>query len=194
MRSAVLRAVPIAAMLALLIAHPVAAFELNGGCTLDIVSTDASGAVVDTASGPGVEGGGTQADPFLIDWDGSVSWEGSSNDQVFTNHSWQTYVFHVPTPVRGGDPNEEDETVGAGTAGVAANAPFRLSGLYFVSGNIDGEGGTHCDGSGWFQVIGSPVATFPFWLAVLIALAGAALIASSRPEAGGTVIVQRSVQ
>jgi hypothetical protein len=194
MRSAVIRSVPIGAVLVLLIAHQVAAFEMNGGCTLQIVSTDASGEVVDTVSGPGAEGGGTQSDPFLVDWDGSVSWEGRSNDQVFTNHTWQTYLFHVPTPIRGGDPNEEDETVGTGTAGVAENAPFRLSGLYFVSGNIDGEGGTHCDGSGWFQVTGSPVATIPFWLAVLIALAGAALIASSRPETGGTVIVQRTVQ
>jgi hypothetical protein len=191
MRPALLRAAFIGAIVSLAVAAPVGAIELNGGCTIEVVSTDATGAVVDTASGPGDAGGGTQADPFLIDWDGSVAWEGSSGDQVFNNHTWQTYVFHVPTPVRGGDPNEEDETVGTGSAGVAANAPFRVAGLYYVSGNIDGEGGTHCDGGGWFQLIGNPVATIPFWLAVLVAVAGAALIASSRPHlvptTGGTV-------
>jgi hypothetical protein len=191
MRPALLRAAFIGAMASLALASPVGAVELNGGCTIEIVSTDATGAVVDTASGPGAAGGATQADPFLIDWDGSVAWEGSSGDQVFNDHTWQTYVFHVPTPVRGGDPNEDDETVGTGSAGVAANAPFRVAGLYYVSGNIDGEGGTHCDGSGWFQLTGNPVATLPFWLAVLVAVAGAALIASSRPHVlpttGGTV-------
>ena len=101
---------------------------------------------------------------------------------------WQTYVFLVPTPVRGGDPNDDDDTTGDGTVGVGENAPFRITGLYYVSGTIDGEGGTHCDGSGWFQLTGSPVATLPFWLAVLIAVAGAALIWSSRPHAGGTTV------
>ncbi len=159
----------------------------------DLASTDAAGAEVDTASGPGASGGGTQADPFLIDWDGSVSWEGSSGDQVFSNHAWQTYVFLVPTPVRGGDPNDDDETVGVGSAAVGENAPFRITGLYYVSGHIDGEGGTHCDGSGWFQLTGNPVTTIPFWLAVLIAVAGAALIWSSRPQAVPTTTVEGSV-
>jgi hypothetical protein len=188
MRWAVLRAAAIGAALSLALTFPVGAFEMNGGCTLDIFSTDATGAPVDTASGPGAAGGGTQADPFLIDWDGTVSWEGSSGDQVFNNHTWQTFVFLIPTPVRGGDPNELDDTVGTGTAAVAENAPFRITGLYHVSGSIDGEGGTHCDGSGWFQLTGNPVATLPFWLAVLIAVAGAVLIASSRPHAEAVIV------
>lgn len=191
MRSAVLRAFSIGTVLILLLATPVGAFELNGGCTLEIASTDASGGPLDLASGPGAAGGGTQSDPFLIDWDGEVSWVGGSGDQVFNNHGWQTFVFLVPTPVRGGDPNDDDETVGTGTAGVGENAPFRITGLYYVSGTIDGEGGTHCDGSGWFQLTGNPVTTIPFWVGVLIAVAGAALIWSSRPHAGGTTIQGR---
>src|SRR5687768_16906027 len=90
MRPALLRAAFIGAIVSLAVANPVGAIELNGGCTIEVVSTDATGAVVDTASGPGDAGGGTQADPFLIDWDGSVAWEGSSGDQVFNNHTWQT--------------------------------------------------------------------------------------------------------
>lgn len=175
--------VTLAAILTLLLAQPVAAFELNGGCSLEIASFDASGAPVDAASGPGAAGGGTQADPFLIDWEGTVTWQGHSGDQVFNNHTWQTYVFLVPTPVRGGDPNEENDTTGTGTADVSASAPFRISGLYYVSGHIDGDEGAHCDGSGWFKLTGDAAGTLPFWLAVLIAVAGAALIATSRPDA-----------
>jgi hypothetical protein len=188
MRTLASRALP-AAVMALLLAQPAAAFELNGGCSLEIASLDAAGAPVDVASGPGAAGGGTQDDPFLIDWDGTVSWVGNSGDQVFNNHTWQTYVFLIPTPVRGGDPNDEDDTTGTGTAGVSANAPFRITGLYHVSGHIDGDEGAHCDGSGWFKLTGDAVGTIPFWLAVLIAVAGAALIASSRPHAvaGATV-------
>lgn len=159
-----------------------AAFELNGGCQLDLTSTDASGATVDTASGPS-ETGGTQADPFLVDWDGSVSWDGTSGDQVFNDHTWQTYVFLIPIPVRGGDPNSADNTVAEGSAGVSANAPFQFTGLYYVSGDINGAGGTHCDGNGWFKLTGNPITTIPFWVAVLIAVSGAALVGTARPHA-----------
>jgi hypothetical protein len=184
MRAMALRASPVVLVptLLMLLAGPATGFELNGGCALDIASTDVTGAPVDVATGPGAGGGGTQDDPFLIDWDGTVNWQGSSGDQVFNNHSWQTYVFLVPTPVRGGDPNDEDDVVGTGSADVSANAPFRISGLYYVSGHIDGEGGTHCDGSAWFKLIGDPVSTFPFWLAILLAVAGAVLIATSGPH------------
>jgi hypothetical protein len=182
MRMLVLRAGFIGSLMSVALVAPVAAFELNGGCTLELTSTDASGAIVDSASGPGDAGGGTQSDPFLVDWDGAVAWEGSSGDQLFTNHSWQTFVFHVPTPVRGGDPNDEEDTVGTGSASVGANAPVRVVGLFYVSGSINGEGGTHCDGGAWFQLTGNAVGTLPFWLSVLLAIAGLALIAASRPH------------
>ena len=172
----------VAGLLLVALAQPVAGFELNGGCNLDLSSFDATGAPVDVATGPGAGGGGTQDDPFLVDWDGTVTWQGNSGDQVFHNHTWQTYAFLIPTPVRGDDPNDDDETTGTGTVGVSANAPFKITGLYYVSGHIDGDEGAHCDGSGWFKLTGDAVGTIPFWLAVLIAVAGAALIAGSRPH------------
>ena len=52
MRSAVLRAFSIGTILTVTLAQPVTAFELNGGCTLEIASTDALGAPLDLASGP----------------------------------------------------------------------------------------------------------------------------------------------
>jgi hypothetical protein len=171
-------------LMALLTAGPVGAFELNGGCTLDIASTDASGGSLDTASGaPGGGQGGTQSDPFLVDWDGTVEWNGTSGSQVFRDHSWGVSVYGIPTPVRGGDPNEGEDTTGDGSTGVGENAPFPLVGVFHVSGDINGAEGTHCDGNGWFKLDGNPFTTIPFWIAVVIAVIGLLLLWSSRPTA-----------
>jgi hypothetical protein len=178
-----LGAVAAAPIVGLLLAAPVAAFELNGGCSVTLTSMDADGEVIDTASGPG--SGGTQADPFLIDWDGTVSWQSNSGSQVFKNHSWQTYVFNIPTPVRGGDPNEDEGTTGSGTAGVSENAPFRITGLYHVSGEINGDEGAHCDGNGYFQLQGDPLGTVPFFLGAILVFVGGVLVATARPDWGG---------
>ena len=180
MRQRNLLGIPVAVAIGLLWAAPVAAFELNGGCTVTLTSMDASGNVIDTATGPGA--GGTQDDPFMIDWDGTISWQSSSGSTVFMNHSWQTYVFLVPTPVRGGDPNEDGSTTGSGTAGVGENAPVRITGLYHVSGEINGDDGAHCDGNGWFRLIGDPLGTVPFFVALVSILAGTALLFAARPS------------
>src|SRR5919106_713333 len=137
--SVVLRGAAGGLLAALLIAAPAAAFELNGGCTMTITSTDAAGGALDTASGAPDGGvGATREDPFLIDWDGTVSWNASSEPVAFTDHTWGISVFLIPTPVRGGDPNAGGDTTGDGTAVVSENAPFRTTGLYHVSGAIDG--------------------------------------------------------
>lgn len=176
------RVLAIASLLTFMLAAPAAAFDLNGGCTLELASTDASGAGLDTASGSPEGGqGGTQDDPFLVDWDGQVAWNGSTGSTVFTNHSWGVSVFNIPTPLQGGDPNDGGETVFTGSTGVSANAPFEFTGLYFVSGQVNGDGGAHCDGSGWFKLDGNPFATIPFWIAVAIAAIGLLLMWSSRP-------------
>lgn len=165
------------ALVTLARAPAVAAFELNGGCTLDLSSTDASGAALDTA---GNGQGGTQDDPFIVDWDGTVSWNGSSGSTVFKNHSWHVDVFNIPTPLRGGDANEDGTTSANGSTGVSENAPFQFTGLYFVSGGISGDDGARCDGSAWLKLNGNPLTTIPFWIAVVIALIGLLLVMSSR--------------
>jgi len=173
----VARAAGLAGILFIALAAPVGAFELNGGCTLELSSTDASGAALDTASNGQ---GGTQDDPFIVDWNGTVSWDGGSGDTVFTHHSWQVSVFNIPTPLRGGDPNDGEETTATGSTGVSENAPFEFTGLYFVSGDIHGDGGASCDGSAWFKLNGNPVTTIPFWIAIVTALIGLLLLVSSR--------------
>jgi hypothetical protein len=49
--------------------------------------------------------------------------------------------------------------------------PFRVTGLFKVSGTYAGEGGT-CAGSGWFKLTGDPVGTIPFFAALALIILG----------------------
>lgn len=179
MRRAVVRAV-VAAALCLLVLAPsqVAAFPLTT-CQLALRATDANNAEIDTAAGGSPDS--TQADPFKVAWDGTVSYDGTTS-VVIKNYTYGIAVFGVPTPLQGSDPNDDEDTEGDGTVGVAENStmPFKVTGLYFVSGNYSGEGGS-CTGSGWFQLVGDPIGTIPWLLGVvLIVLGGLGLAAGVR--------------
>lgn len=171
-------AAALAGVLALLVAAPVAAFDLSTPCNLALESSTEGGQPLDGASGRGP--GGTYEDPFIIDWEGTVSYVGSTGGQVIMDHAWHIDVFLIPTPLRGGDPNEGGDQDAEDTVDVSDNAPFKFSGLYFVSGDIAGAGGS-CSGSGWFKLDESPWETVGFWTAVVIALIGLLLIAWSLP-------------
>jgi hypothetical protein len=166
------RSVSIAALLAACLlpafATPAAAFPLTT-CTLGLVSTDGSGAPLDTAASGAPDS--TQSDPFKVDWDGRVGYSGSTN-LVIKNYTYQVSVFGVPTPIRGGDANDDENIDGDGSVSVGANSPFRVAGLYYVSGGYQGEGG-ECVGSGWFQLLGSPVGTVPWIAGLLLTVLGA---------------------
>jgi hypothetical protein len=187
------RSLTIAALLAVsllpALAAPVAAFPLST-CTLSIESTDGSGAPLDTAESGAPDS--TASDPFKVDWDGQVGYTGSTS-VVIKDYTYQVSVFGVPTPIRGGDANDDETTDGDGSVSVSANAPFRVVGLYYVSGTYKGAGGD-CAGSGWFQLLGSPVGTVP-WIAgvVLTVLGVLGLVAGARGHlvtsiAGGVVL------
>jgi len=162
----------LALLLALLLPGPAGAFPLSG-CTLTLNSTDASGAPFDTAAGG--DASGSMDDPFLVEWDGSVRWEGTTGSQVITNTAWQVDVFYLPTPLRGGDANAAGDQQGSDDLDVGATAPFRLAGLFFVSGSMSGDGGS-CSGSGWFKIAGDPIGTAPFGAGIGAALLGLALL------------------
>jgi len=162
----------LALLLALLLPATAGAFPLSG-CTLTLTSTDASGAAFDTAAGGGA--GGSMDDPFLVDWDGSVRWEGTTEAQVITDTAWQVDVFYLPTPLRGGDPNAAGDQQGSDDLDVSATAPFRLAGLFFVSGSMSGDGGS-CSGSGWFKIAGDPIGTAPFGAGIGAVLLGLGLL------------------
>jgi hypothetical protein len=170
MRRSVAAAVLLTASLLLVAAAPVAAFPLSL-CQLSLTSTDASGATLDTAQSGANDA--TQADPFLVDWDGSVVYVGTTTN-VIKNYRYQVSVLGIPTPIAGGDTNDDENVEGNGTVSVSANAPFRITGLFLVSGGYQGEGGT-CNGSGWFKLTGDPTGTVPFLLGLVLVALGAVL-------------------
>ena len=172
MRRTMAGAVVLAALGILLLAAPVAAFPLTN-CTLTANSLAAGGAALDSIEGGAPDA--TQADPFLVDWDGTITYSGGSNVAMI-NNTWGVSVFTFPTPLQGGDDNPEDNRTGSGTVGVSENAPFRFTGLYYVSGSLTGSGGT-CTGSGWFKLTGDPIGTIPFFGGLGLLIVGIAMLA-----------------
>ena len=141
---------------------------------MQISSTRAGGGALDTAAS--ADASASESDPFLVDWDGTVNWEGTVSIGM-KNNSFHIEVFGIPTPLRGTNSNEDDNRTGKGAVGVAANAPFRITGLYYVSGAITGSGGT-CAGSGVFKPTGDPVGTIPFFVGLALLGLGALLLAA----------------
>jgi hypothetical protein len=158
------------------------AFPLTN-CTLELASVDAGGAAIDTATAGAADA--TVADPFLVDWDGTVDWAGTMGTQVIKDHHWSVSVFLIPTPLSGSDPNEGGDTTGDGTVDVGVNLPFRVTGLFHVSGSIAGTGGS-CAGSGWMRLRGDPFGTVGFWLGLLLILLG--LVSLWRGYRGSAVL------
>ena len=167
MRRVLLVSAAMAALSLLVWTAPVAAFPLTN-CTLEASSAAADGSPVDSIVGGADDA--TQEDPFLVDWDGTISYQGGSDIEMKDN-SWSVSVFNIPTPLSGGDDNPEDNRTGSGTVGVSENAPFRITGLYYVSGALNGSGGT-CSGSGWFKLTGDPIGTIPFWFGLGLVVLG----------------------
>ena len=189
----VLVAAAIAIAAVVLVAQPVAGFELTG-CRLIVQSFDADGEPLDTAVGDGEGGeGGTRADPFRVDYDGTVLYEGDTGEQVITDQAWSVDVFLIPTPVRGGGPNDEEQTSAEGEIDVSDSLPIRVNGLFFVSGQVAGEGGA-CRGNTWVRMIDDPsgtVITIPFWIALLVIAAGLFVLWQARP---GVAVPVREVR
>jgi hypothetical protein len=171
MRGKKVGAIVLTALGILIMAAPVAAFPLTN-CTLQLTSIAKDGTTLGTVTGGAPDA--TQADPFLVDWDGTISYTGTS-EIAMKDNTWGVSVFTFPTPLQGGDDNPGDDREGSGTVGVSANAPFRFTGLYYVSGSLTGSGGT-CAGSGWFKLTGDPIGTIPFFAALGVLILGVAML------------------
>src|SRR3990172_1463371 len=144
----------VAAMAWLVLAPSAFAFELTT-CTITLASNDGT-APLDEAAGPGE--GGTFSDPFLVDWDGTVDWTGSTGGTVVRNGFAHVEVFGLPTPLSTfTGHNDEETTTLSGTVGVAETAPFQFTGLFYISGELGGESGPVCKGSAWVKLTGDPV-------------------------------------
>lgn len=158
--------------LILLLPASASAFPLTK-CTLTLTSLDAGGTQIDTATAGADDA--TQSDPLLVDFDGTVAWSGTMGSQTITNHHWSVSIFNIPTPLSGGDANAGGKKDGSGTEDVGANLPFKLVGLFYVSGSIAGTGGD-CAGSGWMKLNGDPVGTLPFWAFLILMVLGLLLM------------------
>jgi hypothetical protein len=165
-------------------ASPASAFSLTT-CTLSLTSKVPNGAVLDTAFGGGSDA--TQTDPFVADWNGEVGWQGSSGFNGFKNNAWHVDVFMFPTSLRGGDANEDATRLGDGAVSAGEASFFRLTGLYYISGEFSGDAGS-CEGGGWILLQGLPFVTIPFWIALVITVVGLVLLVVGYRRAWGLAI------
>jgi hypothetical protein len=173
-RVAVVGALAVTMLAAL--ATPAVAAPLDGGCSGTAQSRDDGGGPVDNLAAP--DGAtGTKSNPFEVEYDGTVAYQGTG--PVITDHSWKLAVFGVPVKT-GGDDNEGKDTTADGTETVKEYLPFRVAGIFYVSGDIEGTGG-ECTGSGWVRLKGNPAGTIPWLVGLVVLASGAVLLVFATP-------------
>jgi hypothetical protein len=159
------------------IASPAGAATASG-CSGFATSAKPNGGALDEVSAPG--DGGTEADPFTVDPEGPVSWEGSS-EGVIKNGTWKVSTsFFSPS---GSFDNDDGKSTSEGTKKISDYVlPFLvLPGLYEVDVNVTGEGGT-CTGHGFIEVESGAAAGFWTAIALLLLLLAIILLMLGRPE------------
>jgi hypothetical protein len=165
-------------VVAVAFAAPAGAVNLTGGCEGSAVSLSEDGDEVMAFSAPSDEPG-TKGNPVLVDYDGTVLYEGSG--PVMLDNSWSIKVGGVPVKSDGDDNSGGDSTT-EGVAEVADYLPFEVTGLFYVEGEISGEGG-ECAGNGYVKLIGSPIGTVPWIAALGLIVVGLALGFFAFPKA-----------
>jgi hypothetical protein len=166
-------------------AAPAGAVELDGGCEGSGVSLTEDGDEIDEATAPS-DDVGTEDEPFEVDYDGTVTYEGTS-PSPFEDHSWHIDILGIEVD-SGGSANEAGDTEDDGDVVVEDYLPFKTTGLYYVEGAIEPEEGEGCSGSMYVKLVGSPVGTIP-WIAGLVLTAGGfALVVGSYPT-GAKVLI-----
>jgi hypothetical protein len=184
----------IVALLFLLMAIPVLAAQLSGGCELQVRSFDGpvvggvtTGNKVDEgqALGPIPEGGvGSQTRPFKVDPEGSIDFVFKTGTIVFQNNHWSIYAAGLPIAILSGsddNPLDLDETGTVEVNKTVQQLPFKFVGTLLITGDLWGNRDTaHCYGEGYVQVLGDPVGTIPWDVAAaLIVIAGLGLLVAT---------------
>src|SRR5262245_44779923 len=162
--------IALAGALVFLGAAPAGAINLDGGCQGQGASFDADHNQIMAATAPSAEPG-TSGNPFLVDYDGTVEYAGTG--PLIVNHHWEVKVFGI-TVKSGGSSNGSQQTATLGVADVSEYLPFKITGVYYVEGGISGEGGA-CSGNAFVKLIGSPVGTIPWIVAIGLIAAGLGL-------------------
>jgi predicted ribosomally synthesized peptide with nif11-like leader len=111
----------------------------------------------------------SKSDPIVVNWDDKMVYSGSSS-AVITDHKWTASVAGFPV-ASGGSANAKHESAVTGSVEIRKALPLKLTGLYYVSFELSGTGGS-CTGSMWLKLDGNPLTTIPFWIAVVVAMGG----------------------
>jgi hypothetical protein len=161
------RRITIAVFAALLVAAVPVGAALGAdatGCSGSATSFDATGAPLDQVSAPG--SGGTMDDPFVVDLEGTVAWEGST-EVVLQDGGWSVKTNSVT--IASGDigANEEGTTAKSGTYNTAELPEitrYYLQGkaIVPVSVEMNAPAGS-CSGTVWITADQPPAFT-PMWL------------------------------
>jgi hypothetical protein len=137
------------------------------GCQGSATSFTTSGQEIQSVTAPGP--GATQDDPFQVDFDGPVTWEGAS-DQVIANGGWT--VTATPFTFTGDVTNSSGKKKADGTITASEYLPFAIPGLVLVTVDLTGEGGASCSVSGWIQFSGNPLSSPAGWVAIGLSVLG----------------------
>jgi hypothetical protein len=159
----------------------------SSGCSGSALSFSNRGIPLDKAAAPGT--GGTEDRPFQIMWNGSIEWNGQT-DQVIKNGSWRVNVqssfllFRIgelasghPNGVSGSIGNESGATTKSGRFVPSSKVPIMFPGTYLVTIVATGEGGAACTGTVWVKVVDSPTGTPLFWAALVLILIAIIMLA-----------------
>ena len=158
------------------------------GCSGSGTSLSSKGVAVQSATAPNPPS--SESRPLLVDPKGTVSYSGRSSS-VIRNHSWSIKVDGL-TVKSGSSPNATGKTVNQGTVKVKDYLPFKITGLFYVSGSITGSGAS-CSGSLWIKVTGSPIGTVPWFAGIALAVVGAGGLFFSRPTVSRPTISRLKV-
>jgi len=167
MRHTTLRAAAAAALLTVLGASAALGADATG-CSGAATSFTAGDAEIMTVNAPGPSA--TQDDPFRVDFDGTVTWSGST-EQVIQDGSWT--VTARPFSFSGEVTNSSGTTEADGEIVPNDYLPFAIPGLVLVTVDLVGADGAACSASGWIQFTGNPLASPAGWVALALTLLGA---------------------
>lgn len=147
------------------------------GCRGAMVSLRQDGSRRDAAIGSD-RPSNSRSDPFNVGWDDTVEWDGEIPEAP-GELRWTIKVAGV-TVDEGSKP--ANRTTWQGSFDVSDILPFKVTGLYRVEWDLQGEG-LACHGEAWVKLDGSPWFTAPWFVGagfLMLALGGVWLARPTR--------------
>lgn len=148
------------------------------GCSGQANSTTDGGSHLDAVAAPGF--GGTEKNPFTIQPDGPVTWNGSTTG-VITNGTWTVTSSLFTTS--GSFDNDDQDQESDGTKKLTDYVPAAavMPGIYEVDVEVTGDGGT-CTVAGFIDIDMSPFESAWTFAALLFLLLAVMMFILGRPD------------